>query len=626
MAIPMTEAQSHNTSSKRQRLQPLPLTAVQFTDAFWAPRLHRMREVTLPAQYEQCERTGRISNFRRAAGRIPGAFQGRYFNDSDVFKWLEAAAYALATAPDPALERTVADLIALLAAAQQPDGYLNTYFTFERAGERWGDLLHKHELYCAGHLIEAAVAHFQATGKRTLLDVAVRYADLICRVFGPDALHATDGHEEIELALVALYRATGNRIYLDRAGFFLDQRGASPPVLSGAAYCQDHLPVREQDEALGHAVRACYLACGMLDVAAETGEQALTDAATRLWQSAFGRKAYITGGLGARHEGEAFGADYELPNERAYAETCAAIGGFLWSWRLLLATGDARYADAMEAALYNGILSGWSLDGMSYFYVNPLADRGQQQRQPWYDCACCPPNLARLLLSLPRYTASVSSEGLWLHLYAAGRITSTLPDGAFVLQVQTEYPWEGTVNIHVETAPAEETTLALRIPGWSDGARIVVNGKPAPDPTAGVYATLRRRWQAGDVVTLTLPMSPRRVTAHPRVLADQSRVALARGPIIYCLERADHPGVDVWEVLLPDNASLEAVSARDLLGGGVALRSDGFLEERLPETLYGDTNQPLARQTVPLTAIPYYAWANRTPGPMLVWLRSLGSS
>jgi uncharacterized protein len=625
MAIQQAVDNSRHTNSPYQKLQPLPLSSVRIGDEFWAPRLGSMRDVTLPEQYAQCERSGRIDNFRRAAGKISGPFQGLYFNDSDVYKWLEAAAYALAGQRDPGLEQTVDAVIAELAAAQQPDGYLNTYFALERAGERWSDLLHKHELYCAGHLIQAAVAHQRATGKRTLLDVAIRYADLICRTFGPDARHATDGHEEIELALVALYRATGNHTYLDRARFFLDQRGQQPPVLNGASYLQDHLPVREQREAVGHAVRATYLACGMLDVYAETGEDALLQAAKHLWESAFRRKAYVTGGLGARHEGEAFGADYELPNERAYAETCAAIGGFLWSWRLLLTTGAARYADWMEMALYNGILAGLSLDGTEYFYVNPLADRGDHRRQPWFSCACCPPNLARLLMSLPGYLASTSAEGLWLHLYAAGSVQATLPNGdALALEIATRYPWEGDIRLDVTAAPEAATTLFLRLPAWCTGATLTVNGESTTQQlTPGAYLPLRRRWQAGDTVTLTLPMPARRLAAHPHVLADQGRVALARGPLVYCLEGADHPGVDVWDVTLPPLAELQADPAPDLLDGVVVLRGEGVVEQPAAgsDGLYHPTPSGVERRPVPLTFIPYYAWANRAAGPMLVWLR-----
>lgn len=344
--------------SPHSRLRPVPLSAIELDDAFWTPRLLRMRDITLPSQLEQCERSGRIDNFRRAAGRAALPFQGRFYNDSDVYKWLEAASYALATRNDPALAERVDALIADIAAAQGADGYLNTYFTFERAGERFTNLSQLHELYCAGHFLQAAVAHHRATGKRSVLDIAVRLADYLSATFGPEGRHGTDGHEEIELALVELYRATGNQTYRDRATFFLDERGRKPSILDGSTYLQDHLPVREQDEMVGHAVRATYLACGIADVALETGETALWDAAERLWESAFQQKMYVTGGLGAHHAGESFGSDYELPNERAYAESCAAIGAVMWNWRMLQRDGAAYYADALETALYNGVLAG----------------------------------------------------------------------------------------------------------------------------------------------------------------------------------------------------------------------------------------------------------------------------
>lgn len=616
------------------RLQPLPLTAMRLEDQFWAPRLRTVAGLTLRQQYEQCERTGRIDNFRRAAGKKQIDFQGRFYNDSDVYKWLEAASYALAVqpagAPDDELARLVEAVIAEVAAAQAPDGYLNTYFTFDRAAQRWTDLDVMHELYCAGHLIQAAVAHHRATGARTLLDVALRLADHICATFGPQGRAGTDGHEEIEMALVELYRQTGTRTYLDRAGFFLDQRGRG--LLRRGAYLQDHLPLREQAEIVGHAVRATYLACGMVDVAMETGEDALAAAVERLWQSAFTRKAYITGGLGARWEGESFGEDYELPNERAYAETCAAIGGFMWNWRMLLHSGEARYADWMETALYNGILSGLSLDGTAYFYQNPLADRGRHRRQPWFTTACCPPNIARTLLSLPGYVASVSREGLWLHLYAQGRLRAELPGaGTALLRLQTRYPWDGHVQITFESAPPEPFGLLLRVPGWCRGAAIELNGRPAgvaAEP--GSYAALHRTWQPGDVVDLMLSMPVRRLLAHPRVLANQGRVALARGPLVYCVEGADHPGIDVWDLELPPDAPVRAEQAPDLLGGVVVLRGEALTVEQAgwegrlyapPETL-----PPVQRRTVPLVAVPYYAWANRAPGPMQVWLRLTAGS
>ena len=646
--------------SPHARLRAVPLAAVRFEDAFWAPRLESVRRVTLPSQYTRCEETGRIDNFRRAAGTMHGDFQGRYYNDSDVYKWLEAASYALATAgtfgpvarglvprrgegagdkppryngeheagaETQVLRRTVDGLVEEIAAAQAPDGYLNTYFTFAREAERFTNLVQMHELYCAGHLIQAAVAHHRATGSHRLLGVATRLADHICTVFGPQARAGTDGHEEIELALVELYRDTGDRTYLDRAGFFLDQRGQRPPVLNGSEYLQDHLPVREQRDVAGHAVRATYLACGMADVYLETGDAMLLPALDALWESAFERKAYITGGLGAHYAGEAFGADYVLPNERAYAETCAAIGGLMWNWRSLLRTGEARYADWMETALYNGVLSGLSLAGDTYFYQNPLADRGTHRRTPWFTTACCPPNIARLLLALPGYAASVSVRALWLHLYAAGQVAAAVPgSGSLAVRVETDYPWEGLVRLVVEQAPDAPVTLRLRVPAWCVRPTLTVNGRSAPaEVVPGSYAALEGRWQAGDEVALDLPMPVRRVRAHPRVLADHGRVALARGPLVYCIEGADHPGIDVWDLELPATAQVAPRRAPDLLGGVTVLEGEAAVVPAPPDAPLYAQEQSEAREDTALparlTAIPYYAWANRAPGPMQVWVR-----
>ncbi len=619
------------------RLRPLPLDAVRFDDLFWAPRLRVVRATTLPAQYEQCERTGRIDNFRRAAGKKQVPFQGRYYNDSDVYKWLEAASFALAHDTGSAgaeaqawLRRTVEAVIDEVAAAQSPDGYLNTYFTFERAAERFTNLAQMHELYCAGHLIQAAVAHHRATGERRLLEVAKRLADHICATFGPQARLGTDGHEEIELALVELYRETGHRIYLDRAGFFLDMRGRQPPVLTGSVYLQDHLPVRAQREIAGHAVRATYLACGMADVYAETGEAALLEALEALWRSAFERKVYVTGGLGSRWSGESFGDDYELPNDRAYAETCAAIGGVMWNWRMLLCRGEARFADWLETALYNGVLAGLSLNGDHYFYQNPLADRGRHRRRDWFETACCPPNVARLLMSLPGYCYSISDDGLWVHLYVAGRVRAALPAaGTFAVRIETDYPWDGAIRFAVEEAPEAGASLLLRVPGWSEGAiTLRVNGRQVDAPmTAGGYLALQRRWQAGDAVELELPMPVRRLMAHPHVLANSGRVALARGPLVYCVEGADHPQVDVWDLALPDDASVVAERRPNLLGGIVALTSEAVAYSATewdgPLYLPAARVPPAVRRPTRLVAIPYYAWANREAGPMAVWLRRI---
>jgi DUF1680 family protein len=615
--------------SPRCRLRPVPLTAVRLEDEFWAPRLRTNREVTLPGQYEQCEQTGRIDNFRRAAGKKQIDFQGIYFNDSDVYKWVEAAAYSLAAHPDPRLERTLDTVVTEIAAAQDTDGYLNTYFTFERKAERWTNLKDLHELYCAGHLFQAAVAHHRATGQTTLLEVARRFADHIMATFGPEARAGACGHEEIELALVELYRETGDERYLRQAGFFLDQRGQKPPVIGGSPYHQDHQPFRELERVVGHAVRMMYLTCGAADLYAETGEPALRDALERLWRNMTERHSYITGGLGARYEGEAFGVDWELPNDRAYAETCAAIGSVMWNWRMLQLDGDARYADALETALYNGVLAGLSLDGQTYFYQNPLEDRGSHRRQPWFGCACCPPNIARLLASLPGYAASVSDEGIWVHLYAAGR--TVVPHRPIELTQRTRYPWGGDVEIEVGTSGEEPFSLFLRVPAWCERPLVAVNGRPAAvEVQPGSYAELRRQWRSGDVVHLSLPMPVRRMECHPYVANNNGRVALVRGPLVYCLEGVDHPSVDLRDLVLRPEARLEAVQRAGLLGGVVTLTGEACVERPTDweGMLYRSINetQPVVsggRDTaVMIQAVPYYAWANREPGPMQVWVRS----
>jgi uncharacterized protein len=433
------------SGSPHAHLRTLPLEAVSLADDFWEPRRRINREVTLPSQYRHLEETGRLDNFRRASGKIGGEYQGIYFNDSDVYKWLEAASWTLATDPDPDLERMVDDAITEIADAQRPDGYLNTYFTFEKAAERWTDF-DLHEMYCAGHLFQAAVANFRATGSERLLDVATRFADHICDTFGPEEekRQAVDGHEEVEMALVELFRVTGEKRYLEGARYFIDARGhgllGRPYGQHDPSYSQDHEPLRNQSEVVGHAVRAMYLYSGAADVYAETGELELMEALRRLWMNMTTRRMYVSGGLGSRYEGEAFGKDFELPNERAYAETCAAIGSVMWNWRMLGIEGDARFADLIEHALYNAVMPGISLDGQHYFYQNPLADDGTHRRQPWFGCACCPPNVARLLASLPGYFYSTSEGAVWVHLYAEGAATVELDENRTInLRQRTRY-------------------------------------------------------------------------------------------------------------------------------------------------------------------------------------------
>lgn len=606
------------------RLKPVPIENVRLEDDFWAPRLRLMHEVTIPSQYVLLEETGRLFNFRRASGKVSGEFKGLVFNDSDVYKWIEAAAYSYAYEPDQNILDLARKAINEVVAAQDEDGYLNTYFTFERKSERWKNLKDMHEMYCAGHLMQAAIAFYRATGDRTLLDASCRFADHITSVFGPGKRVGVCGHPEVEMAFVELYRTTGKKDYLDLACFFIDNRGRG--VIGGRPYHIDHKPFRELSEIVGHAVRALYLNCGAADVYAEIGDKTLFDALMRLWHSMTERKMYITGGVGSRHEGEAFGNDYELPNVRAYAETCAAIANFMWNWRMLLLTGDGAFADIMELTLYNGILSGISLDGKKYFYVNPLADRGAHRRQDWFECACCPPNVARLIASLPGYFYSISDDSIWVHLYAGGRARIMLGGSSITVVQSTNYPWSGEIGITVyPEEDGAEFGLYLRVPGWCREAILRVNGERFDAPVVSGYARIHRPWRYGDRVDLSLKMPIERVISHPHVMENNCRVALKRGPIVYCLEGVDNPDFDVWDVFLPNDAPLSAEWMPNMLGGVMVVRGEAlaFNHEEFGSRLYayrGDVR--LSMRKVSFTAIPYYAWANRGSSPMIVWLRA----
>jgi DUF1680 family protein len=621
-----------------RRFEPVPFTHVSIDDAFWAPRIAANRTATLPAEYEQCLVTGRIDAFR--LNWKPGDEPVPHiFWDSDVAKWIEAASYSLATHPDPELDALVDEVVALVVGAQQPDGYLNVHFTAVEPEKRWSNLRDAHELYCAGHLMEAAVAHFHATGKRPLLDAVCRYADYIGTVFGtgPGQKRGYCGHQEIELALVKLFHATGERRYLDLASYFIDERGRQPHYFDQEAaardedparwwaktyaYNQSHLPVREQTEVSGHAVRAMYMYCAMVDLAGELGDKSLLAACDRLWQSVCLRRMYITGGIGSLHSGEAFSVDYDLPNATAYAETCAAIGLVLWNWRLLQLRCDGRYADVMERALYNGVLSGVSLDGTRFFYDNPLSSVGLHHRRDWFDCACCPPNLARLLASFGQLAYSQGEREAAVHLYVAGSARLSVGETPVTLRQQTRYPWDGAVTITVEPERPLAFGLRLRVPGWCRGARVTLNGEPVRDaPLQSGYLLLDREWRPGDTVALDLPMPVERVRANPNVGHDAGRVALQRGPLVYCLEAADN-NVPPQRILVRSDAPLDARFEPDLLGGvsvitGEALASD---ESAWQGHLYGTQGETLVPAT--LTAVPYYAWDNRAPGAMEVWLR-----
>ena len=606
------------------KLHPVPIENVHLQDAFWAPRLQTLRKTTLPAQHQLIEETGRLLNFRRVSGKEKGEFKGLYFNDSDIYKWIEAIAFSLAGDHDKELHALAGKVIADVEAAQDEDGYLNTYFTFDRKSERWANLRDMHELYCAGHLIQAAIAFYRATAERDLLEATCCFVDHIASMFGPNKRPGTPGHPEIEMALVELYRVTGKKDYLDLSELFIDKRGTG--LIGGSPYHIDHKPFREQTEIVGHAVRSLYLNCGAADLYMETGDDALWDALLRLWHSMTERRMYVTAGVGSRYQGEAFGEDYELPNERAYAETCAAIASVMWNWRMLLISGEGRFADVMELALYNGFLSGLSIDGKEYFYVNPLADRGKHRRERWFRCACCPPNIARLLASLPGYLYSISSEGIWVHLYAESTAHLNMDENSVTLAQRTEYPWEGKVDIVVEPETAEPFSLFLRIPGWCREAKVLVNDEGVEKSVEpGKYLAIRRIWEGGDRVQLSLPMPVERVSCHPYVFENVGRVALWRGPIIYCVEQADNPDCDVWSLILPFDSPLSVEWMPRLLSGLMAIKGEALAigTEELEGQLYRTVTDALPKlRPVRFTAIPYYAWANRETGPMTVWIRS----
>jgi hypothetical protein len=618
-----------------RKLQPFQLTDVSVNDAFWAPRQEANRRVTIPHIYRMCKETGRIDALKLQWK--PGQPNPPHiFWDSDIAKWTEAASYAIATHPDPQVEKMLDEVVALIAGAQQPDGYLNVHYTVVEPGKRWTNLRDRHELYCAGHLMEAGVAHYEATGKRTLLDAVCRYADYIDSVFGPGKRTGYPGHEEIELALIKLYRATGEPRYLKLCQYFIDERGKQPHFYDEEAkargeepqrsqdgryeYNQSHLPVREQTEAVGHAVRAMYLYSGMADLGAQIGDERLLAACRRLWDSATQRRMYVTGGVGAQHAGESLGADYVLPNESAYAETCAAIGLVFFAHRMLQVEADGRYADVMERALYNGALSGLSLDGGKFFYVNPLASAGGHHRQEFFGCACCPPNIARLVASLGAYIYSSADAAVYVHLYVAGEGTTELAGRQVTVAQQTSYPWDGDVELTVDIQEPATFALMLRIPGWCAKYTLQVNGKTASARVVRGYAGIRRQWHAGDRVKLTLAMPVERVVAHPRVFVNAGRVALQRGPVVYCLEQCDH-SADVRSIVLPGDAKLAARFDKQLLGGVTVIEASGLSPAVAgwQDQLYRPASATTMERTA-IRAIPYCLWDNREPGPMVMWL------
>lgn len=607
------------TKSPYAKLKTIPISSVKVS-GFWGKRIKILHDVTLPEQYRLLEETQRLYNFRRAAGKVKGDYYGFFFNDTDVYKWQEAVSFSFASyGRDENLEKILDQTIEEVAEAQDEDGYLDTYFTFERKKDRWTNLKDMHELYCAGHLIQAGIAHHRTTGKDTLLNIAKRFADHIDNVFGPGKKEGTCGHPEIEMALVELYRETGDKRYLNLAKFFIDERGKG--LIGGETYHIDHKPFRELTEIVGHAVRALYLNCGATDLYLETGEKELMEALERLWKNFVERKMYITGGAGARHEGEAFGEEYELPNDTAYAETCAAIGSFMWNFRMLLAKGEGRFADIMEQTLYNGLLSGISLNGKEYFYVNPLEDNGEHRRKPWFACACCPPNIARLIASIPGYMYTTSEEGIWVHLYGENEAKIPWGDKEIKLIEKTNYPWEGNIEFEIKTEG--EYKIFLRIPSWAKGYTIKINGnKINTKEVKNGYIEMENQWKEGDKINLELPMEIEIIESHPKVKDNVGKVAIKRGPIVYCMEQVDNPWGDPKYMEIADY-NLKAEPS-EILEGIVIIKGKGkIVDSRIWENNLYLPKEEVERnkKEVEFITIPYYAWANREKGPMTVWIR-----
>jgi uncharacterized protein len=649
LGLSVLQSQSGSAQKPDYPIQPVSFTAVHLNDVFWAPRIETNRTASIPAAFEQCELTGRVNLFERAATVLRGEAlsdkrpPGYPFDETDLYKVIEGAAYSLSVVPDAKLDGYVDGLIAKIAAAQEPDGYIYTTRTIDPknphrwAGpERW--VLERddsHELYDLGHLFEAAVAHFLATGKRTLLNVAIKAADLLVSTFGPGKRTTWPGHQITEMALVKLYRVTGHEPYLTLAKFLLDERGPGPfpegerANPRGLNYNQAHLKVVEQSEPVGHAVRAVYMYSGMADVGAVTGDEAMRAAGKRIWDYLINSKLYITGGIGASGSGEAFGQPYELPNMTAYNETCASVGMDYWNHRLFLMEGDAKYIDVMERTLYNGLISGVSLDGKTFFYPNPLESNGQHARQEWFGVACCPGNITRFMPSVPGYVYAKRGDSLFINLFAAGTADIELAGGRLKIVQATRYPWDGAVKVTVTPEPPHQFAISVRIPGWArnepvpsalyrfldkaDDPTVAVNGEAVSTALDKGYVTINRTWKAGDTIAVNLPMPVRRVVANDQVVANRDRVALQRGPIVYAAEWPDNPNGKVRNIVLPDTNAMSAEFRPNLLNGVQVITGRAL-------GLALDEKGGVRKTEQAFTAIPYATWANRGRGQMAVWL------
>ncbi len=624
----------HTYTQPDAPIREVSFTQVHLDDAFWKPRVEINRTVSIPSAFRECEKNGRFDNFAIAGGLKKGEHRGDFsFDDTDPYKIIEGASYSLAVKYDQALDAYLDSVIGLIAAAQEPDGYLTTCVTNRctRLSGWWGthkwEKINSHELYNSGHLYEAAVAHYRATGKRTLLDVAIKNADLVCKVFGPGEgqKHVPSGHPIVEMALAKLYKVTGNEQYLKTAKYFIEETGQGTDGHALSEYSQDHKPILQQDEIVGHAVRAGYLYSGVADIAALTHDTAYFHALQRIWTNLVSRKLYITGGMGSRAQGEGFGPNYELHNHTAYCETCASIANVYWNHRMFLATGKAQYEDVLERALYNGVLSGVSLGGDRFFYDNPLESMGQHERQAWFGCACCPGNITRFMASVPNYMYATQGDDLYVNLYIQGDATLKTPNNVVKIRQTTRYPWDGKIVLNIQPEKTQEFAIRLRIPGWAQDApvpsglytftdqapdyQLNVNGKKQSPQLIDGYATLIRQWKTGDEITLTLPMPVRRIQANAHVQDDLGKLAIERGPIVYCLEGKDQADSTVFNKFIPADTPIQATYDAELLNGVVKLTGTAY-----------EVNAQGEPSEVPFVAIPYSVWNNRGADQMAVWI------
>ena len=618
------------------QIEAISYSRVQITDAFWSPKIDKVASVTIPVCIEQTEnKTPRIDNFEKVARKKGEKHQGIYYDDSDVYKALEAIAYSLKNHPDASLEKKADEWIDKIAAAQEPDGYLNTYYSLMGLDKRWTDM-EKHEDYCAGHLIEAAVAYYNTTGKRKLLDVTIRFADHIEATFPKSGAHWVSGHQEIELALVKLYKATNNKKYLDLSDWFLQQRGRGfgKGVIwdqwKNPEYCQDGTPVKDQKEITGHAVRAMYLYTGAADVAAAKNDQAYMNSMKTVWEDVVYRNMYITGGIGSSGSNEGFSTDYDLPNENAYCETCASVGMVFWNQRMNLLTGESKYVDILERSLFNGALDGLSLSGDRFFYGNPLASAGKYGRSEWFGTACCPSNISRLIASLGDYIYAKSYDAMWINLFVGSNTSIPLKNAKVAVRQETNYPWDGNNAIHVSPDKKLKFKLNIRIPGWAQGTpvpgetykylqpaatsfQLTLNGKEVPYVMNNGYAVIDRVWNKNDVINLVFPMEVRKIVASENVKEDIGKVALQRGPLVYCFEHPDNNG-SAMNIILPDNSASTTKFREDLLGGVMTIQCDALVVRASTD---GSSVETVKEK---ITAIPYFTWANRGEGQMQVWV------